>query len=98
MTVIRTKYLGPTTHRGARVKATSFGGCVTVAWDYALDMESNHFVAAHELARKFELWGQYVHFDLPGGDGEGLWVRAEFQTESGDLCAYQRFPVLKAEK
>ncbi len=33
---IVTKYLGPTDHRGARVKATSYAATITVSWDDAL--------------------------------------------------------------
>lgn len=47
-----TRYLGPTQHRGARVKATAPSGrSITVAWDHALNPEPNHERAARELAR-----------------------------------------------
>lgn len=45
-----TRYLGPTQHRGARVKATAPSGrSITVAWDYALDVAHNHEAAARAL-------------------------------------------------
>ncbi len=45
-----TKYLGPTNHRGGRVKATAQSGrSVTVAWDHALDVGPNHEAAARVL-------------------------------------------------
>lgn len=49
--VITTRFLGPTNHRGARVKATSGGGrTLTVSWDYALGIHENHAAAAAALA------------------------------------------------
>lgn len=50
---IETRYLGPTNHRGARVKATAYAltmGSVTLSWDHALTSEHNHAVAACTLA------------------------------------------------
>jgi hypothetical protein len=49
---ITTKYLCPTNHRGARVKATAQAGSVTVSWDYALNADGNHTAAAQALAEK----------------------------------------------
>jgi hypothetical protein len=39
---IKTKYLGATNSRGARVKATCEAGTLTQSWDYDLSPESNH--------------------------------------------------------
>lgn len=45
-----TRYLAPTQHRGARVKATAPSGrSITVAWDHALNPEPNHEAAARAL-------------------------------------------------
>lgn len=46
-----TKFLGPTDHRGERVKArhVNTGRSVTVPWDHELDTETNHLRAAREL-------------------------------------------------
>lgn len=46
-----TKYLGPTDHRGARVRAKHLttGRTVTLAWDHALDAFDNHCAAAVSL-------------------------------------------------
>ncbi len=43
-----TRYLGPTDHRGGRVKATHLTTrkSVTVSWDHALGIEENHAHAA----------------------------------------------------
>jgi hypothetical protein len=47
---IVTKYLGPTNHRGSRIKATAEAGSIVVPWNYALDPQENHRMAALTLA------------------------------------------------
>ena len=48
--IIRTKYLGPTNHRGSRIKAESLTGkSVTVQWDCGLNIDRNHQAAATAL-------------------------------------------------
>lgn len=64
---ILTRYLGPTNHRGARVKATCDAGSVTVPWDYAQDPARNHELAAHALCRKLGWSYPFVQ----GGIGNG---------------------------
>lgn len=61
---IITKYLGPTNHRGARVKATAQAGSITLSWDDALDVEDNHTSAARALCKKF-------HWPFPPGSMVG---------------------------
>jgi len=69
MQTIITKYLGPTNHRGSRIKArqsASYMGTpksVTVDWDYSLNTEQNHKIAAQALAKKLGWFGEWV-----GGD------------------------------
>ncbi len=46
---IRTRYLGPTNFRGARIRASAEAGSVTVAWDYALNVSDNHACAVLRL-------------------------------------------------
>ena len=51
---VRTKFLGPTNHRGARIKATrtdhkSGDPTVTIGYDHALDIRENHAAAATAL-------------------------------------------------
>lgn len=61
--VIKTKYLGATTHRGVRIKAVcSSGLAVTVGYDYELDDRKNHDAAAKKLATNlgWEESGQLV--------------------------------------
>ncbi len=66
---IVTKYLGPTNHRGARVKATAYASSVTLPWDDALDVDHNHHAAAHALARKLGWKGQWRCGGMPRNDG-----------------------------
>lgn len=54
MQAIQTKFLGPTNHRGARIKAVCDAGSITVAWDYQWGIEENHVRAAMALAAKLE--------------------------------------------
>lgn len=49
---IQTKFLGPTNHRPARVKAWADAGSVVVSWDYSLGVPDNHEAAAVALAKK----------------------------------------------
>lgn len=56
---IQTKYLCPTDHRGARVKATADAGSVTVAWDYAKDPKENHIAACIVLVEKLGWKGDW---------------------------------------
>ena len=50
---IETKYLGPTNHRGARVRARCDAGRVIMPWDHALNPVQNHAAAARLLANRF---------------------------------------------
>lgn len=52
MQAIQTKYLGPTNHRGARLKASCQARTIVVGWDYALGITDNHEHAAMELAQR----------------------------------------------
>ena len=49
MQAIITKYIGPTSRRGSRVKATAMMGTLTVDWDRELSVEANHLTAAQRL-------------------------------------------------
>lgn len=65
---IRTKYLGPTTYRGGRVKASTITGkSVTVDWDHGANIQDNHTRAATELASKMEWPGRWVGLSDDGG-------------------------------
>jgi len=66
---ITTKYIGPTDHRGSRVKATAQAGSIVVGWDDALDSDDNHTAAARALARKYGWSGLLVGGGAPDGRG-----------------------------
>lgn len=64
---IVTKYLGPTNHRGSRVKAIADAGEITIPWDDALDVAENHKKAATVLAWKFGWHEHHTFLRLEGG-------------------------------
>lgn len=56
---ITTKYFGPTSHRGSKVKATSSSGLSrTIEWDYALDSDGNHKAGAVALCKQLGWTGK----------------------------------------
>lgn len=77
MRTIETKYLGPTTHRGSRIKA-SLGGSmpskptITVGWDYSIDAEENHEKACAALALRLDA-DHIERYGAPGNYAEGVW-------------------------
>lgn len=66
---ITTKYLGPTNHRGSRIRATAQAGSVVVSWDDELDVNDNHLAAARTLAAKFSWPGRLIGGGLPSNRG-----------------------------
>jgi len=64
---IETRYLGPTNHRGSRVKAKCQAGEVTVHWDHALNVEGNHERAAQALRDKLGWVGEGYGEMIGGG-------------------------------
>lgn len=50
--MITTKFLGPTNHRGSRIKATGPFGSVTVSYDSALDNSANYDAAVKAYCDK----------------------------------------------
>lgn len=70
MQAIITKFLPPTTHRCARIKATCWRGSVTVSWDHELGVGANHRTAAEVLLKQFNLaYEHMVGGELPNGTG-----------------------------
>lgn len=76
MQAIVTKFLGPTNHRGSRVKATAdaLPHGVTVGWDYGAgngtgrsDVDANHDRAAVELIKRMGWFGTWMRGHLPSG-------------------------------
>ena len=70
MTIIETRFLGPTNHRGSRYKATAGNGAgsLTVEADHRLGLEENHYHVARLLASKLG----WFH-DEQRGDHYGRW-------------------------
>lgn len=66
---IVTKWLGPTNHKGSRVKATCAAGSITLAWQHAFGQEDNHLRAARALADKLEWECQLIGGGLPDNSG-----------------------------
>lgn len=67
MQAIQVKYLPPTNHRPARVKAWFQAGSVIVAWNHSQNQSDNFYEAAHKLLRKLG-WNWYaIYFVLPNG-------------------------------
>ena len=63
---IVTKFLPPTNHRGARIKAMSDAGSLTVSWDYEVGVPENHLRAAEALMQKLGWDWPIVGGALPG--------------------------------
>lgn len=61
MQTIITKYLGPTKTKGSRIKAKPSGNVkqVTIAFDYSLNDEGNHALAAQMLLNKLGWRGEW---------------------------------------
>lgn len=60
MQAIHTKFIGPTNHRPARIKAWAQAGSVTVSWDDALGIEENHSAAVKAFLTKWEWPGSWA--------------------------------------
>lgn len=87
MQAITTKYLGPTNHRGSRVKATCEAGSVIVGWDHALDSQGNHDAACRAMALKMGWHGHWLGGGLPSTAGNAyVCVR---RIVDGGMAVYQ---------
>lgn len=74
MQAIQTRYLGPTNHRGARIKAWAAAGSVTIDYPHELSGQACHRKAAEALLVKLG-WLDAHYGGLLGG-----------QLESGDYA------------
>lgn len=94
MQTIETKHIGPTDHRGARIKATaSNGDAVTIPYPYDLSDTDKHIAAVRKLAAKLNWTGEMI----AGWTARGMvWVFADKSSpritlgeasESGELDA-----------
>jgi hypothetical protein len=66
---LQTRYLGPTTHRGARIKAWAEGvGSLSQPRDYDQDIDAAHRAAARALADRHGWEWALLSGVLPNGD------------------------------
>lgn len=69
--IIVTKFIGPTNHRGARIKASCQCGSVIIPYPYSEDRADSHWLAAKALIEKFGLnWGNKF---TVGSDNDGYY-------------------------
>ena len=68
MQAIETKYLGPTNHRGARIKVSAQCGSMTVPYDYASN-SGDHQYAVRAFALKMGWFGRWVCAHRADGRG-----------------------------
>ena len=66
---IETKYVKATNTRDSRVKATAWGGSITIGYDYALDTDGAHKAAADALIAKMGWSGTFAQGGNVKGDG-----------------------------
>jgi hypothetical protein len=66
---IETKYIKATNTRGSRIKATAWGGSITIGYDYALDTDGAHKAAADALIAKMGWSGTFAQGGNVKGDG-----------------------------
>lgn len=66
---IETKYLRATNVKRARIKASAWGGSVTIGYDYALDVQDAHKAAADALIAKLGWTGTFAQGGNVKGDG-----------------------------
>lgn len=64
---IETKFIRATNVTGERIRASAWGGSVTVGYDYALNTEDAHKAAADALIAKMGWTGTFAQ----GGNAKG---------------------------
>lgn len=84
MQAILTKFLGPTNHRGPRVKASCEAGSIIVSWDDALDSDGNHDAACRALALKLSWFGTWLGGGLPDTTGNAYVCARRSRTWDGE--------------
>lgn len=68
-TMIETKYLGATNHRGSRISAKRNHRRVIIAYDPAMTPLANHCRAAKVLGDEMTTKGRWIAADKHDGDG-----------------------------
>lgn len=66
---IETKYLRATNVRGSSIKATEYGGSITIGYDHALNTDGAHKAAADALIAKMGWTGTFAQGGNAKGDG-----------------------------
>jgi hypothetical protein len=66
---IETKFIRASGVRGPRIKATAWGGSITIGYDHALDTDKAHKAAADALIDKLDWEGNFVQGGNVKGDG-----------------------------
>ncbi len=74
---IETKFIRASGVRGPRIKASAWGGSITIGYDYALDVQDNHKAAADALIAKMGWNGTYAQGGNAKGDGGYYFVNVE---------------------
>jgi hypothetical protein len=64
---IETKYIRATDVRGSSIKATAYGGSITIGYDHALNTDGAHKAAADALIAKMGWTGTFTQ----GGNAKG---------------------------
>jgi hypothetical protein len=72
MQAIQTRYIGPTNHRGARIRVFSAGfpRGITVPWKDELGISDNHRAAVEAFLRRHEWWGVWIGGGMPDQRGD----------------------------
>ena len=86
MLVIKTKYLGPTDHKGSRIKATSDLGSITIPYRGDCEAREAHRRAVIALCTK--VWGQLSSIKTLAGNWLGndmYWLTAPVAPELCEL-------------
>jgi hypothetical protein len=72
---IKTKYLGATNHRGARIKATTSSGISkTYSYKYEINETPNHALAVKNLSAHLNWDGQMYGGSLDDSGDSYIWV------------------------
>ena len=67
--IIKTKYLGPTDRRGARIRATDINAkkSIIVPYDYSVGRHEAHLMAARLLCKRLDRYGEFAWEDYKDG-------------------------------
>ena len=74
---IITRYHRAAGARGARIKATAWGGSMSIPYPHELNSEDAHRAAAQALIDKMGWSGTFAQGGHPSGDGSYMFVNIE---------------------